>query len=93
MKTTAPKRTLNAVRLAVAGTLNRDVDVAVERMEGGRWTVRLLEAGRSSAPIRIEGWEMDAMHKVTLVPAHKRGIFFRHYAILQEGLSCQMKQQ
>lgn len=80
----APPETVTAVRLAVAGTLNRDVEVAVERMEDGRWTVRLLENGRSSAPIRIEDWEMDAMHKVTLVPAHKRGIFFRHYAMLQE---------
>jgi hypothetical protein len=94
VKPTAAK-TVKAVRLAVAGTLNRDVDVAVERMEGagGRWTVRLLEAGRSSAPIRIEGWEMDAMHKVTLVPAHKRGIFFRHYALLQERPECPTKLQ
>jgi hypothetical protein len=91
MNLRAPKRTVTAVRLAVSGTLNRDVDVAVERMEGGPWTVRLLEAGRSSSPIRIEGWEMDAMHKVTLVPAHKRGIFFRHYAILQERLECPTK--
>jgi hypothetical protein len=80
----APKETLTAVRLAVSGTLNRDIDVAVEPMEGGRWTVSLLEDGRRSSPIRMEGWEMDAMQKVMLVPAHKRGIFFRHYAVLQE---------
>jgi hypothetical protein len=77
------QRTITAVRRAVAGTLNREVEVAVERMEGGRFTVKLLEGGRASSPIRIEGWEMDAMRKVTLIPAHKRGIFFRHYAMLQ----------
>ncbi len=78
------QRTITAVRRAVAGTLNREVEVAVERMEGGRFTVKLLEGGRTSSPIRIEGWEMDAMRKVTLIPAHKRGIFFRHYAMLRE---------
>jgi hypothetical protein len=87
MKPIKPKaiaqRTITAVRRAVAGTLNREVEVTVERMEGGRFTVKLLEGGRTSSPIRIEGWEMDAMRKVTLIPAHKRGIFFRHYAMLQ----------
>ncbi len=78
-----PKRTVKAVRLAVASTLNREVEVIVERAEEGRWTVCMVEAGKSSQPIRIESWEMDAMHKVTLIPAHKRGIFFRHYAMLQ----------
>ena len=77
------RRTVDAVRRAVAGTLNREVDVAVERMEGGRWAVKLMEDGRTTAPIRIESWEMDAMYKVALLPAHKRGIFFRHYAMLQ----------
>lgn len=80
------ERTITAVRRAVAGTLNRDVEVAVERMEGGRFAVKLLEGGRTSSPIRIEGWEMDAMRKVTLIPAHKRGIFFRHYAMLRESM-------
>ena len=78
-----PKRAITAVRRAVAGTLNREVDVAVDRMEGGRWTVKMMEDGRSTPPIRIESWEMDAMYKVALLPAHKRGIFFRHYAVLQ----------
>jgi hypothetical protein len=80
------QRTITAVRRAVAGTLNREVEIAVERMEGGRFTVKLIEGGRTSSPIRIEGWEMDAMRKVTLIPAHKRGIFFRHYAMLKESM-------
>ena len=77
------QRTIEAVRRAVAGTLNREVDVAVERMEGGRWAVKLIEDGRTTSPIRIESWEMESMYKVALLPAHKRGIFFRHYAMLQ----------
>jgi hypothetical protein len=28
---------------------------------------------------------MDAMPKVTLIPAHQRGVFFRHYPLLQES--------
>ena len=78
------KRTHDAVRRAVVGTLNREVDVAVERMEDGRFSVRILDAGKTSPPIRIESWEMDAMHEVALIPAHKRGIFFRYYAALNE---------
>ena len=82
--TQASDETQQAVRRAVAGTLNREVDVTVECCDDGRFAVRLFEGGRASAPIRIESWEMDAMRKVTLVPAHKRGIFFRHYAMLKE---------
>ena len=72
------------VRRAVAGTLNRDVEVSVARAEDGRFGVCLVDGERSSPPIRIESREMDAMHEVPLIPAHKRGIFFRYYAVLNE---------
>ena len=78
------KRIHAAVRRALAGTLNFEVDVAVERMPEGRFGVQMLHEGRLSPPIRIESWEMDAMHDVPLIPAHKRGIFFRYYAVLNE---------
>jgi hypothetical protein len=80
----ADNETQEAVRLAVAGTLNREVGVTVEHAPDGRFAVRMIQDGKTSPPIRIESWEMDAMHKVTLIPAHKRGIFFRHYAMLKE---------
>ena len=76
------KKTMEAVRQAVAGTLNREVKVQVERLEKGRWAVTLLMGKEQSTPIGLESWEMDAMRKVTLVPAHKRGIFLRQYAML-----------
>ncbi len=76
------KRTVEAVRRAVAGTLNRDLDVAVELLADGRWGVTLLMGQARSTPIGIEEWEMEAMRRVTLVPAHKRGIFLRHYSML-----------
>ena len=76
------KKTMEAVRQAVAGTLNREVKVHVERLEKGRWSVTLLMGKEQSTPIGLESWEMDAMRKVTLVPAHKRGIFLRQYAML-----------
>lgn len=76
------KKTIEAVRKAVAGTLNREVKVQVERLEKGRWAVTLLMGKEQSTPIGLESWEMDAMRKVTLVPAHKRGIFLRQYTML-----------
>ena len=82
-KPKSARGTLAAVRRAVAGTLNREVDVHAERQSDGRWHVQLLDAGRASPPIRMEAWEIQAMREVPLIPAHKRGIFLRHYAILQ----------
>ncbi len=73
------------MRRAVAGTLNRELDVHVERLGDGRWQVTLLVGQARSTPIGIEVWEMEAMRKVTLVPAHKRGIFLRHYSMLSGG--------
>lgn len=80
----ANKKTVEAVRRAVAGTLNRELDVAVEWLGDGRWAVTLLKGEACSAPIGIEPWEMEAMRQVPLVPAHKRGIFLRHYTLLTE---------
>lgn len=71
-----------AVRRAVAGTLNREMDVEVERREDGRWAVTLLRGKERSVAIGLEQWEMDAMVQVPLVPAHRRGIFLRQYRML-----------
>ena len=76
------KKTVEAVRRAVAGTLNREMEIEVGRLEGGRWAVTLLMGKERSTPIGIEPWEMEAMRQVTLVPAHKRGIFLRQYTML-----------
>lgn len=76
------RKILEGVRRAVAGTLNRDMDVEVERQEGGRWSVTLVRGKERSVAIGLEGWEMDAMLHVPLVPAHRRGIFLRQYRIL-----------
>ena len=73
---------LEAVRRAVCGTLNREVEVEIEKESGGRRVVTLLVKKRRSPPIVVERWEMDAMHKVPLVPAHLRGHFLRNYAVL-----------
>jgi hypothetical protein len=75
------KKTVEAVRRAVAGTLNRELEVEVER-EDSRWAVTLLDGKKRSVPIRLEGWEMAALLQVALVPAHKRGIFLRQYTVL-----------
>ena len=75
-------KTVEDVRRAVAGTLNRELDVEVQRLRDGRWTVTLRMGQVRSVPIGLERWEMEAMRKVLLVPAHKRGIFLRHYAML-----------
>jgi hypothetical protein len=80
------KRLSATVRQAVCGTLNREVDVAVARQASGGWTVTMKLGRASSAPIRLEGWEMDAMRQVKLVPAHKRGIFLRHYSMLASSV-------
>jgi hypothetical protein len=76
------KKIADAVRKAVVGTLNREVDVQVERQEGGRWAVTLLHGKDRSVAIGLEQWEMDAMLQVPLVPAHRRGIFLRQYRVL-----------
>ncbi len=73
---------LEAVRRAVCGTLNREVEVEIEKQSGGRRVVTLLVKKRRSPPIVVERWEMDAMRKVPLVPAHLRGHFLRNYAVL-----------
>ena len=79
------KKTVEVVRRAVAGTLNRPMDVQVERLDGERWAVTLLMGKERSTPIGLESWEMDAMRQVALVPAHKRGIFLRQYVMLMEN--------
>ena len=76
------KKLNEAVRKAVTGTLNREVDVEVDRQEGGRWAVTLLHGKARSVAIGLEQWEMDAMLQVPLVPAHRRGIFLRQYRVL-----------
>lgn len=73
---------LEAVRRAVCGTLNREVDVEVERA-ADRWSVILLAFGRRAPAIFVKDWEMDAMRQVPLVPAHLRGHFLRNYVSLQ----------
>ncbi len=73
---------LEAVRRAVCGALNREVEVEIEKQSGGRRVVTLLVKKRRSPPIVVERWEMDAMRKVPLVPAHLRGHFLRNYAVL-----------
>ena len=73
---------LEAVRRAVCGTLNREVEVEVEKKPSGRRGVTLVVKKRRSPLIVLEHWEMDAMRKVPLVPAHLRGHFLRNYAIL-----------
>ncbi len=73
---------LEAVRRAVCGTLNREVEVEVETRPSGRRGVTLVVKKRRSPLIVVEHWEMDAMRKVPLVPAHLRGHFLRNYAIL-----------
>ena len=73
---------LEAVRRAVCGTLNREVEVEVEKRPSGRRGVTLVVKKRRSPLIVVEHWEMDAMRKVPLVPAHLRGHFLRNYAIL-----------
>ena len=86
----APRRTSRrqsvsdreAVRRAVCGTLNREVEVEIEKKSGGRRVITLLVKKRRSPAIVVERWEMDAMRKVPLVPAHLRGHFLRNYAVL-----------
>ena len=73
---------LEAVRRAVCGTLNREVEVEVEKKPDGRRAVTLVVKKRRSPPIVVERWEMDAIRQVPLVPAHLRGHFLRNYAIL-----------
>ena len=73
---------LEAVRRAVCGTLNREVEVEVEKKPSGRRGVTLVVKRRRSPLIVVEHWEMDAMRKVPLVPVHLRGHFLRNYAIL-----------
>ncbi len=80
------KKTIEAVRKAVAGTLNREVPVEVERLQKGRWAVTLRMGKERSTAIGLESWEMEAMLKVALVPAHKRGIFLRQYSALTNAL-------
>ena len=76
------KKLAEAVRKAVTSTLNREVEVEVERQEGGRWAITLLKGKARSVAIGLEQWEMDAMLQVPLVPAHRRGIFLRQYRVL-----------
>ena len=76
------KKITETVRKAVSGTLNREVDVEVERQEGGRWAVTMLRGKSRSVSIGLEQWEMDSMLQVPLVPAHRRGIFLRQYRVL-----------
>ena len=76
------KKITETVRKAVSGTLNREVDVEVERRDGGRWAVTLLHGKARSVAIGLEQWEMDSMLQVPLVPAHRRGIFLRQYRVL-----------
>ena len=76
------KKLAEAVRKAVTSTLNREVEVEVERQEGGRWAITLLKGKARSVAIGLEHWEMDAMLQVPLVPAHRRGIFLRQYRVL-----------
>lgn len=76
------KKLNEAVRKAVNGTLNREVDVQVDRQEGGRWAITLLHGKERSVTIGLEQWEMDAMLQVPLIPAHRRGIFLRQYRVL-----------
>lgn len=76
------KKLNEAVRKAVTGTLNREVDVEVDRQEGGRWAITLLHGKARSVTIGLEQWEMDAMLQVPLIPAHRRGIFLRQYRVL-----------
>lgn len=76
------KKLADAVRKAVSGTLNREVDVEVDRQEGGRWAITLLHGKARSVTIGLEQWEMDAMLQVPLIPAHRRGIFLRQYRVL-----------
>ena len=76
------KKVTDAVRRAVAGTLNREMAVEVERRDGGRWTVTLVHGKERSVSIGLEDWEMNAMLEVPLVPAHRRGAFLRQYRML-----------
>ena len=78
---------LEVVRRAVAGTLNRDVEVEVSKPRAGRWEITLVMNGRRSPAILVERWEMDAMRQVLLVPAHRRGHFLRSYAALERAES------
>ncbi len=75
-------RDREAVHRAVAGTLNREVKVEVEKQTGGRWVITMLVDGQRSPTIAVQGWEMQAMRQVPLVPAHLRGHFLRNYAVL-----------
>jgi hypothetical protein len=76
------RKITEAVRKAVAGTLNREVEVEVERRDAGRWGVTLLHGKERSLQIGLEDWEMASMVQVPLIPAHRRGIFLRHYRML-----------
>jgi len=74
-----------AVRRAVAGTLNREVDVNVTRQAGERWAVSIVVRGTCSPVILVNRREMDAMKQVPLVPAHLRGHFLRNYVNLEKS--------
>lgn len=76
---------VEVVRRAVAGTLNREVEVEVEKQPEDRWVVTLVVNGLRSPAIVLDGWEMDAMRQVPLVPAHRRGHFLRNYAALERS--------
>lgn len=73
---------VEAVRRAVAGTLNREVEVEVEKQPDGRWAITMVVNGRRSPAIVVHRWEMEAIRQVPLVPAHLRGHFLRNYAVL-----------
>ena len=74
-----------AVQRAVSGTLNRPVEVEVEKRTGRpeRWSITFLVQGRRSPAILVSRIEMDAMRQVPLVPAHLRGHFLRNYSALE----------
>lgn len=82
-----PRRrtTADIVRRALCGTLNRDVQAHVERYSPERWAVTMTAFGRLAPAVFIKDWEMAAMRKVPLLPAHLRGLFLVQYAALERA--------
>ena len=76
---------VEVVRRAVAGTLNREVEVEVSREPADRWAITMLVCGRRSPALFVKRWEMNAMRQVPLVPAHLRGHFLRNYSALAQA--------